>query len=174
MKIPENRPEKEDYKLSRRSSKSIEILSKYVKTSENGEINASNVVSAECFKDWLSSRSKVPQFPEHAFRKVVSGHCRGDVGLAPFKPNIEVEVLKVLRRKKIWPCFKKSKCRIGSRGFQKLGYWENKRRMSFEATKTAKIIKRKTDEHLQQLFLEYDYYCKLLITLNEQYLILLK
>lgn len=51
---------------------------------------------------------------------------RADCGLKPFEPEIEEAVLKILRRKQVWDCFKESPVKIGSRGFQTKGFWESK------------------------------------------------
>lgn len=160
-------------KAGEKNCSSIITLSKYIKTNEDGSVNANGIISQECFSEWLSTKAKLPQFPQHAFRKIVSGHCRGDVGLIPFKQNEEKEVLKVLRKKKIWPCFNKTKCRIGLRGFQKSGYWENKRRKAIEIKNLEKITREKHEAVLRQLSFECDYYRKLLISLKQQYLSLL-
>lgn len=51
---------------------------------------------------------------------------RGNSGLLPFPKDVENAILKVLRRKQIWKCFRnKQGIKIGSKGFSRNGYWED-------------------------------------------------
>lgn len=103
---------------------SIDVFVKYIMLDYTGQIDASGVFSKQCFKHWMLTRKTVPKDPAHAFRKVLTGHVRGDKGLQPFQPLVEAAVLKVLREKKIWNCFEGTGLRIGLRGYQTKGYWE--------------------------------------------------
>lgn len=108
----------------------LKLFSKYIETSPEGKIDPSGILSKACYGEWLSSRKKLPKNPPHAFRKAITGHCRGDKGLQPFSKEIEEAVLKMLRKKSIWSCFEGSKHNIGLRGYQTLGHWERKRKIS--------------------------------------------
>lgn len=111
----------------RKPSPTIKLFNTFLKKDENDELCAEDIFSKECFQAWLKLRKSEPKDPEHAFRKAITGHCRGDCGLKPFEPAVETALLKILRRKKQWKCFAGSKVQIGSRGFQTAGYWEAKK-----------------------------------------------
>lgn len=109
-----------------RFKSSAEVFEMYIKR-ENESINVEGIFSLKCYSHWLSTRRERPKSCEHSFRKAVTGCCRGDEGLKPFQPDVEYEILKFLRKKEVWPCFKGTKSKIGKRGFQSFGYWERKR-----------------------------------------------
>lgn len=108
----------------------LTVLTRYIKIDEKGNVNALGLLSKDTYKEWLSSRKYVPKDPPHAFRKVITGHCRGDRGLAPFNKDVEASLLILLRRKKVWECFEGTTTKIGLRGFQTLGFWESKEKGS--------------------------------------------
>ena len=57
-------------------SKTLEVLRFFIKTDERGNVDASGVVSRECYEAWLASKGDhVPEDPEDAFRKLITGHC---------------------------------------------------------------------------------------------------
>lgn len=104
----------------------LSVLNSYVIKDEDGKIDASGILSKASYEEWLSKRKYLPKDPPHAFRKVITGHCRGDKGLAPFSQELEKALLKLLRRKTVWECFQDTPKKIGLRGFQTLGFWEAK------------------------------------------------
>lgn len=129
-----------------------QIFFKYTVVDSYGNIDATRILSRECFKEWIATRKVLPKDPAHAYRKVVTGHCRGDKGLAPFPEDLEKAILKVLRQKKVWDCFKGTNLKIGLRGFQTKGHWEIKNskrsRDDTEEEETEQVKRRKTSVSL--------------------------
>ena len=103
---------------------SREVFAQFVISHEDGKPDVSGILSRECYEFWLETRVCWPKRPEEAFRKAVVALCQGAGGRNPLPQEVEIELLKLLRKKTIWPCFKFSKCKVGSRGFKSLGYWE--------------------------------------------------
>lgn len=112
--------------LSTHHKGTLGVFERFTTDLPDGSVNTSKFLSKECYQTWLNTRTTYPKDAAHAFRKVVTGHCRGDHGLQPFPKEVEQSLLKLLRNKTVWPCFKGTKHKIGSRGFQTLGYWERK------------------------------------------------
>ena len=55
---------------------SITVFLRFVHRDGDENINASRVLSRECFEEWFSSKGeKVPRDPEEAFRKALIGNC---------------------------------------------------------------------------------------------------
>ena len=90
----------------------------------DGDPVCDGVLSYECYQAWLERRKNPPKHPEEAFRKAITGHCRGIGGRKPFCPQVEKGILRPLRKKEVWPCFRNNIRQIGKRGFQAAGYWE--------------------------------------------------
>lgn len=103
---------------------SANVFEKFIKR-ENESINVDDVFGKECYSYWLTTRRNKPKNCEHAFRKAITGCCRGDNGLKPFSPEVEYEIIKFLKLKRVWPCFRGING-IGKRGFHSLGYWQKK------------------------------------------------
>lgn len=97
-------------------------------------VDASGIISRACYEQWLSSRKKLPARPEETFRKSILCHCTSsDGGSAPFPPEVEYALLKLLRQPgRVWPCFqgqvdKNGKpVNIGQKGLRATGYHEKK------------------------------------------------
>ena len=54
----------------------ISTLLRFVTYDADGKIDASRIVSRECYEEWLNSKGAfTPRDPEEAFRKTVIGHC---------------------------------------------------------------------------------------------------
>jgi len=116
----------------------MEIFHNFTKwyTDEKGNlyVDASGIISRECYELWLASRKKMPSRPEETFRKSILCHCTSsDGGSAPFPPEVEYALLKLLRQPgKVWPCFegqvdKNGKpVNIGQKGLRATGYHEKK------------------------------------------------
>lgn len=104
----------------------LKLFCKYVVNQSHGEVDASGIFSLNCYMEWLAMKRSIPKRPAEAFRKAVTGHCRGDNGLHPFSEKVEQAVLHILRQKKVWDCFVGSGIKIGLRGFQTEGFWERK------------------------------------------------
>ena len=60
------------------------------------------------------------------FCKDLSLLGKGAYRMKPFEPKIEAAILKVLRNLRIWPCFAKSRRRIGRYGIRVRGSWESR------------------------------------------------
>ena len=53
-----------------------EVLLRFVTSDADGNIDATRIVSRECYEEWLSNKEiNTPRDPEEAFRKAVIGHC---------------------------------------------------------------------------------------------------
>jgi hypothetical protein len=87
-------------------------------------VDATDVISRECYDLWISTRKTLPPNPEKAFQRSLSAHVTGVDGRVPFTPQEEDAVLKVLRRKERWPCFEQSSTRFGLMGFRAKGFHE--------------------------------------------------
>lgn len=121
----------------RRRETTLGVLLKFVIKTKT-KVDVRGILSLACYNAWLSSRKDQPKVPHHAFRKLITGHVRGDVGLKPFPPDVEAELLKLLRYPHVWDCFVGTKIKIGKRGIQTLGYWE-KLRMCKSKLKVPKL-----------------------------------
>lgn len=110
-------------------------------------VDASGIISRECYEKWLASRKQVPARPEETFRKSILCHCTSsDGGSAPFAPEVEAALLTILRQPgKVWPCFqgqldKHGKpIRIGLKGLRATGYHEKKSTDGSEASKKRRF-----------------------------------
>mmetsp|Transcript_4980 Transcript_4980/g.15846 ORF Transcript_4980/g.15846 Transcript_4980/m.15846 type:complete len:283 (+) Transcript_4980:313-1161(+) len=96
------------------------------------QIDCSGILSIACYERWLATRRVPPSHPEECFRKsLISKVTRSDGGSAPFPPEIEAPLLKLLRRRQIWECFQGKldsisgkPIRIGQKGMRSLGFHE--------------------------------------------------
>jgi len=117
-------------------------------TDPNGKlyVDASGIISRECYEQWLASRKKMPNRPEETFRKSILCHCTSsDGGSAPFQPEVELSLLKLLRQSgKVWPCFRGQidkdgkPVNIGLKGLRATGYHEKKAQQQSPAAKRAR------------------------------------
>ena len=163
---------------------SLAVFLRFVHRDEEGNIDASRVVSRQCFDEWLSSKGEnVPRDPEEAFRKALIGHCnwssyssfvthclpsgKGAHRMKPFEPEVEAALLRVLKSFQIWPCFARSKRKIGLLGIRVRGYWESRNSqtiiqgtlqsqlnpgVSLAVKKKNQKISRNEIEHLQAVW----------------------
>jgi hypothetical protein len=124
-----------------------EFTEYYKDESGNLYVDASGIISRECYERWLSSRKKTPSRPEETFRKSILCHCTSsDGGSAPFSPEVEAALLKILRQPgKVWPCFqgkldKHGKpIRIGLKGLRATGYHEKKQEKEQSQAKKRRV-----------------------------------
>lgn len=116
--------------LIRSTSTSYEVFVKFIKYKKvnNGKVscNASGILSKACFEEWLANKVCTPSNPEESFRRALVSHLTASDGRKPFPPEVERSILADIRKKVVWPCFLNTKCKIGSRGFQKKGYHEKR------------------------------------------------
>ena len=103
---------------------SIRVFRSYIKKYPDGTLDASGIISAECYRAWLSTRKQNTQFKEKAFQRALTGHLTGVDGRSPFLADEEQAILKVLRKRQRWPCFENSTTRYGEGGFRTEGFHE--------------------------------------------------
>jgi hypothetical protein len=104
---------------------------------DDNTVDASRVVSLECYKRWMETRARAPPSPDAVFQRTVSGHLTAADGrgesiyictkqplsytqrAAPFTPEEEKAILEIVREKRIWTCFEESSGR-GRLGYREL------------------------------------------------------
>ena len=112
---------------------------------KNGtEIDASKVVSKACFDDWCLGRSsgQLKKGLSRTFESVLKSHIAGSDGRQPFEPDEEAAILKVIRKKQIWPAFIGTEWPIGYRGYRGLSYHE--RHQTLIAYSNESLIQQQT------------------------------
>lgn len=105
--------------------RTLQLLLSFIKI-DNSIVDASGILSKECYVAWLKSKTPKPSDPPIAFKKLIAAHCKGENGIKPFPKNIEYAVLREIRKKQVWSCFSNTTRIIGKRGFGATGFWENK------------------------------------------------
>ena len=103
---------------------SLSVFCDFIRQNPNGSLDVSGILSRECFVTWLRTRNCSPRNPAEAFRRAIVWHYKAAWGRKPFPRDVEKELLKLLRKRAIWPCFQETKQRIGIGGFRSLGFWE--------------------------------------------------
>mmetsp|Transcript_30649 Transcript_30649/g.49152 ORF Transcript_30649/g.49152 Transcript_30649/m.49152 type:complete len:220 (-) Transcript_30649:32-691(-) len=105
---------------------SMEIFQMFITYDAYGNVDASGVISKECYNAWLQTRKSCLKNPELTFVQSVRGHITGtkEGGRNPFSQGAEASILKIIRQKNIWPCFQGTKAKYGSRGMKITGYHE--------------------------------------------------
>lgn len=120
---------------------SLQVFRRFFKILPNGDLDASEVISLDCYNAWLESRTtRMSATPEKAFHRAVSAHISGTDGRSPFTPQEEAALLKVVRRKERWPCFLNSKVKRGEMGFRAQGIHERQAQEQ-ECEQNAKRIR---------------------------------
>lgn len=99
--------------------------------------NAHRILSRECYDHWVSTRKCVLKQPEESFRRVLTAHVGGLDGRRPFPEKVEQSLLKILRKREVWECFRGTGVSIGSRGYRNAGYHES---LASEAKKRDKQL----------------------------------
>lgn len=108
---------------------SLKIFRKFFTRRADGTLDASGILSIECYLAWMASRKGDIPRPERQFQRTISSHLTALDGRVPFSPEEEAAVLQVMRRKAIWPCFVGNEQQVGIRGFSAQGYHEKKKRL---------------------------------------------
>jgi hypothetical protein len=104
-----------------------QILLKYAVKDAKGNVDASGMLSKECYNEWVQTRSTAPRVPHTAFRDAVKKVLIGSSRVTPFPPEVEAAVLVILREKVVWPCFADiPRIGIGKRGWHVRGYHQRK------------------------------------------------
>mmetsp|Transcript_12863 Transcript_12863/g.16712 ORF Transcript_12863/g.16712 Transcript_12863/m.16712 type:complete len:259 (+) Transcript_12863:458-1234(+) len=93
---------------------------------EDGD--ASPILSKKCYDTWVSTRKGTLKQPQESFRRVLTAHVCGMDGRRPFPEDVENSLLKVLRKREVWECFRGTGVSIGIRGFRNIGCHEAKKR----------------------------------------------
>jgi len=104
-----------------------QILLKYAKKDADGKVDATGMLSKECYQEWVSTRQVTPRVPHTAFRDAVKKVLIGSSRVTPFPPDVEAAVLELMREKVVWPCFAEiPNIGIGKRGWRVRGYHQRK------------------------------------------------
>eukprot|EP00924_Labyrinthula_sp_SR-Ha-C_P005170 maker-scaffold_1-snap-gene-23.24-mRNA-1 protein AED:0.02 eAED:0.02 QI:140/1/1/1/0/0/3/260/409 len=111
---------------------SYQIFMQFVKRSTDNSVDVSQVISKPCFQMWIQTRVEMPKKPEESFRKAVTAHLRGADRRKPFPADVEFELLKLVRKKHVWPAFLGTNSIVGIIGFQGKGHWEKQKLTGIE------------------------------------------
>jgi len=65
-------------------------------------LDASKIISKECYQTWLEKRLVVTSEPERTFQRSLTAHLTSSDGRQPFLPDEEAAILKVVRVKSVW------------------------------------------------------------------------
>lgn len=105
---------------------SLKVFREFLLVLPDGSIDASRVHSAECYEKWLQARNTEADDNEaRKFHRSLSNHLSGVDGRSPFAKREEEAVLKVLRKKKRWPCFAdQPHLNFGQVGYRSRGFHE--------------------------------------------------
>lgn len=120
---------------------SMEIFMTHVRTMADGTTDASGIMSRECFDEWEASRKSKLKNPHLTFVHTVRSHVTGDpkTGRNPFPENVETSLLKLFRRRQIWPCFRGTRVKYGIRGMFVTGFHEARRLKNENCSGNVKI-----------------------------------
>ena len=103
--------------MTERQEPSIAIFRSFlVVTKVHDEIigvDASRVVSKECYELWLKTRIGVINDPERTFQRTLTAHLTMSDGRQAFLPWEEAAILKVVRVKRVWFVFNEFRNLIG-------------------------------------------------------------
>lgn len=117
---------------------------------EDGTLDATNLISRECYECWLSSQGKVDCDKEgFKFRRALSNHLCGVDGRTPFTQQEEDAILQVLRKKFRWPCFPPS-LNIGRNGFRSKGFHEKARELNSPASSSITAEEEADEEEEEE------------------------
>mmetsp|Transcript_1416 Transcript_1416/g.2922 ORF Transcript_1416/g.2922 Transcript_1416/m.2922 type:complete len:495 (-) Transcript_1416:10-1494(-) len=92
--------------------------------------DAGPILQRECFETWLDTRRVVPSNPEDSYRRTIIAHVTGTKKRRPFPPEVEADLLRLLRIRAVWPCFENrtyadgKEILIGRSGFRATGFHE--------------------------------------------------
>ena len=126
---------------------SIQIFRRFITidTLSSGTVllDASRVVSKDCYQKWLNTRLSTTNGPERTFQRSLTAHLTGSDGRQAFLPEEEAGILKVVRVKSVWfafknvyieaniiqnptnrPAFRGTRFAIGCKGFRAIGFNE--------------------------------------------------
>ena len=153
------------------ANSSLSVFCHFIRQNTDGSLDVSGILSRECFITWLSTRNGSPRNPAEAFRKPIVGHCKAAWGRKPFPQNVEKELLKLLRKREVWPCFQETKHRIGIGGFRSLGFWECLELEASDSPDPIQLSIPVSDTSTNQLFHNRMEHLDLLTVDKEDYLL---
>ena len=85
---------------------SLEVFRAFIIKGHNDLLDASGLLSFDCFSLWLSSRGHhATNEPARKFRRALIAHLTGTDGRTPFSQEEEQAVLKAVRIQAPWQCF---------------------------------------------------------------------
>jgi len=113
-----------------RKKSSFQVFQEFMVPDETGAIDANRLLSKECFNEWVRSRNPKPVKPDQGFRSAMIGHLAGTVRRQPFPEEVEKNLLDIVRKKKIWPCFEGTSSTVGIYGTKVKGYHEKRKKSS--------------------------------------------
>eukprot|EP00924_Labyrinthula_sp_SR-Ha-C_P007923 snap_masked-scaffold_41-processed-gene-0.4-mRNA-1 protein AED:1.00 eAED:1.00 QI:0/0/0/0/1/1/4/0/331 len=77
---------------------SLKVFKKFIYRDVNEKLILENIISKECFKEWVKTRKGKLENPKCAFRRTIYAHLRGADGRTPFAQDVEVSMLQKLRK----------------------------------------------------------------------------
>jgi len=88
---------------------SIAVFRRFLVVTKVGDamlnVDASRVVSKECYQHWLKTRIGGTNEPERTFQRSLTAHLTGSDGRQAFLSEEEAAILKVVRIKRVWFVF---------------------------------------------------------------------
>eukprot|EP00924_Labyrinthula_sp_SR-Ha-C_P003572 maker-scaffold_53-snap-gene-1.17-mRNA-1 protein AED:0.21 eAED:0.21 QI:181/0.25/0.2/1/0.75/0.8/5/0/203 len=88
----------EKHKQAKSNKKtSLTVFNKFTKRDMRGSLIFENIISKECFKEWVKTRRGKLENPRGSFRRTIYAHLRGADGRLPFAPDVESSILQKLR-----------------------------------------------------------------------------
>jgi hypothetical protein len=115
---------------------SIKTFRNYLTVFPDGQIDASRVISRECFLEFLELKSSKESRDEaERFYRILTNHISGTDGRKPFHKVEEAAILQVLRKTLTWPF-----CPQMERKFRGIGFHERTQAVAnVENTKRMRI-----------------------------------
>lgn len=111
---------------------SINVFREFIIRRGDGTLDASRILSPECFHNWQHTRKKLPANPAKSFQRTLSAHITGIDNRAPFTEVEEQAVLAEVRQKTRWPCFAHLPTKMGEMGFRAKGFHEKRAALAQE------------------------------------------
>lgn len=108
---------------------SLQIFRAFISRESDGSLDASGVISRECFEVWCKSRKGEIANAERQFQRTLSAHLSALDGRSPFTSEEERAVMAQVRKREVWPCFRRGRSVVGSSGFRGRGYHEKLERV---------------------------------------------
>lgn len=119
----------------KKSSPSLRLFKPYISRGEDGEVDASQLLSRACYLGWLRAKSVAQESDDEAkrFLRTLTNHVSGTDGRCPFEEDEERAILHLLRARNPWPCFPAHLSHFGRR-YRGKGFHERQRQAQALAT----------------------------------------